>query len=77
MTRLIKIGSGLIGPCGRLDHVFLVTKCTEIAALMEAGDRILLVSSGAVAAGMEVTGSRSGRPRPWSCSSWPASGRPG
>lgn len=56
MTRLIKIGSGLIGPAGRLDHVFLVTKCAEIAALMDAGDRIVLVSSGAVAAGMEVTG---------------------
>lgn len=56
MTRLIKIGSGLIGPSGRLDHVFLVTKCAEIAALMDAGDRIVLVSSGAVAAGMEVTG---------------------
>ena len=56
MTRLIKIGSGLIGPSGRLDHVFLVTKCAEIAALMEAGERIVLVSSGAVAAGMEVAG---------------------
>lgn len=56
MTRLIKIGSGLIGPAGRLDHVFLVTKCAEIAALMEAGERVVLVSSGAVAAGMEVTG---------------------
>lgn len=56
MTRLIKIGSALIGPSGRLDHVFLVTKCAEIAALMEAGERVMLVSSGAVAAGMEVTG---------------------
>ena len=56
MTRLIKIGSGLIGPSGRLDHVFLVTKCAEVAALMAAGDRIVLVSSGAVAAGMEVSG---------------------
>ena len=56
MTRLIKIGSGLIGPSGRLDHVFLVTKCAEIAALMAAGDRVVLVSSGAVAAGMEVSG---------------------
>ena len=56
MTRLIKIGSGLIGPSGRLDHVFLVTKCAEMAALMDAGDRIVLVSSGAVAAGMEVIG---------------------
>ena len=56
MTRLIKIGSGLIGPSGRLDHVFLVTKCAEIATLMDAGDRIVLVSSGAVAAGMEVSG---------------------
>ena len=63
MTRLIKIGSGLIGPSGRLDHVFLVTKCAEIAALMEAGERIVLVSSGAVAAGMEVAGFPQ-RPRP-------------
>lgn len=55
MTRLIKIGSALISPSGRLDHVFLVSKCTEIAALMETGDRVVLVSSGAVAAGMEVT----------------------
>lgn len=56
MTRLIKIGSALIGPSGRLDHVFLVAKCAEMAALMEAGERILLVSSGAVAVGMEATG---------------------
>ena len=55
MTRLIKIGSALISPSGRLDHVFLISKCTEIAALLDAGDRIVLVSSGAVAAGMEVT----------------------
>ena len=55
MTRLIKIGSALISPSGRLDHVFLVSKCTEIAALLDAGDRVVLVSSGAVAAGMEVT----------------------
>lgn len=55
MTRLIKIGSALVSPSGRLDHVFLVSKCTEIAALLDAGDRIVLVSSGAVAAGMEVT----------------------
>ena len=56
MTRLIKIGSGLIGPAGRVDHVFLVTKSAEIAALMAAGERIVLVSSGAVAAGLEVSG---------------------
>ena len=55
MTRLIKIGSALISPSGRLDHVFLISKCTEIAALLDAGDRVVLVSSGAVAAGMEVT----------------------
>ena len=55
MTRLIKIGSALISPSGRLDHVFLVAKCTEVAALLDAGDRVVLVSSGAVAAGMEVT----------------------
>ena len=55
MTRLIKIGSALISPSGRLDHVFLISKCAEIATLLDAGDRIVLVSSGAVAAGMEVT----------------------
>jgi glutamate 5-kinase len=54
MTRLIKIGSGLIGPEGRVDHAFLEAKCAEIAELMDAGDRIVVVSSGAVAAGMEV-----------------------
>jgi glutamate 5-kinase len=55
VTRLIKIGSALISPSGRLDHVFLISKCTEIAALLDAGDKVVLVSSGAVAAGMEVT----------------------
>ena len=54
MTRLIKIGSALIGPSGQIDHSFLAEKCSEIAKLIALNDKIILISSGAVAAGMEV-----------------------
>ncbi len=61
MRVLIKIGTGVIGPGSQLDRPWLRGKVAEIAALLCRGDEILLVSSGAVAAGMEVVG-RTERP---------------
>jgi len=54
---LIKIGSALISPGARLDYRWLGGKVREIAALSRAGEQIALVSSGSVAAGMEIRGS--------------------
>lgn len=56
MRVLIKIGTGAIGAGSRLDRPWLRGKVGEIAALLRRGDEVLMVSSGAVAAGMEVVG---------------------
>lgn len=56
MRVLIKIGTGVIGAGSRLDRPWLRGKVGEIAALLRRGDEVLLVSSGAVAAGMEAAG---------------------
>lgn len=61
MRVLIKIGTGVIGPGSRLDRTWLRAKVAEIARLLGRGHEVLLVSSGAVAAGMEVVG-RTERP---------------
>lgn len=53
---LIKIGSGIISKDSKLDKEFLKKKVTELAGLIKAGKRIILVSSGAVAMGMEIEG---------------------
>ena len=62
MTILLKIGSSLISEGPRIRFPWLAQKVWEVAALMEEGHRFLLVSSGAVAAGMELEGVRQ-RPR--------------
>lgn len=54
MKILVKIGSALISQNNRINYRFLRQKVAEMAQLQRAGHRLILVSSGAVAAGMEV-----------------------
>lgn len=56
MRALVKIGSALISRNNRVQYRWLRTKVREIAALHRQGHQIALVSSGAVAAGMEIQG---------------------
>ena len=56
MRILVKIGSALISDGPRIRFPWLAQKVWEIAALVEQGHRFLIVSSGAVAAGMEMRG---------------------
>ncbi len=56
MRILIKIGSALISRGDRIDYRWLSGKVSEIAALHRRGHELVIVSSGAVAAGMEVEG---------------------
>jgi glutamate 5-kinase len=53
-TILIKIGSGVILKDNKLDKMFLQDKVKEISKLSKEGTKIILVSSGAVAMGMEI-----------------------
>lgn len=61
MRILIKIGTAVIGAGSQLNRDWLRGKVGEVAARRASGDEVLLVSSGAVAAGMEVAG-RTERP---------------
>ena len=56
MTILLKIGSALISEGPRIRFPWLAQKVWEIAALHEQGHRFIIVSSGSVAAGMELQG---------------------
>jgi glutamate 5-kinase len=56
MRALIKIGSALISEGNRVQYRWLLGKVREIAGLHRSGHEIALVSSGAVAAGMEIEG---------------------
>ena len=56
MTVLVKFGSALVSASVGVDHRFLRAKCGELAGLLAAGTQVLVVSSGAVAAGMEAEG---------------------
>ncbi len=56
MRICIKIGTALISRNNRLNYRWLKGKVREIAALQKQGDEIAIVSSGAVAAGMEIAG---------------------
>jgi glutamate 5-kinase len=58
MKLLIKIGSALISRGNRIARDWLNTKVDEISMLFREGHQICLVSSGAVAAGMEIQGLR-------------------
>lgn len=54
MRVIIKIGSALISRGCRINYNWLGDKIKEIAQLMKDGHQVVLVSSGSVAAGMEV-----------------------
>ena len=56
MTIFVKVGSALISDGVRIRLPWLTQKVWEIAALHEEGYRFVVVSSGAVAAGMELEG---------------------
>lgn len=56
MRILVKIGSALISQNAHVNYNFLRTKVAELSALQKAGHKIILVTSGAVAAGMEIKG---------------------
>lgn len=56
MTILLKIGSALISDGNRIRYDWLQGKIAEIAELHARGHGIMIVSSGAVAAGMELQG---------------------
>ena len=54
---VVKIGSStLVDAAGRLDHAYIDSLCDQIAELRAQGKRIIVVSSGAAAAGREVLG---------------------
>ena len=61
MKLLVKIGSALISRDNRIDYKWLEKKVDELSALYREGIHPVIVSSGAVAAGMEI---RSLRQRP-------------
>ena len=56
MRILVKIGSALVSDGPRVRFPWLAQKVWEIASLVGEGHRFLIVSSGAVAAGMELSG---------------------
>ncbi len=56
MRILIKIGSAQISRGSKIHYKWLKNKAREIAQLHKKGNEIIIVSSGAVAAGMEVEG---------------------
>jgi glutamate 5-kinase len=58
MRICIKIGTALISRNNRLNYRWLKGKVREIAALEKQGNEIAIVSSGAVAAGMEIAGKK-------------------
>jgi glutamate 5-kinase len=54
MRIVVKIGSALISRGCSIDYNWLGDKIKEISAIMKEGHEVILVSSGSVAAGMEV-----------------------
>ncbi|MCX7626383.1 MAG: hypothetical protein N2Z21_09260, partial [Candidatus Sumerlaeaceae bacterium] len=58
-TLVLKIGSAVLTNAdGDLDVSLMKALCDRIAALMKEGKRVILVSSGAVAAGRAALGER-------------------
>lgn len=58
-TLVLKIGSAVLtSATGDLDLPLMKTLCDRVAALMKEGKRVILVSSGAVAAGRAALGER-------------------
>lgn len=60
---VVKVGSStLTGPDGQLDEGYVTAMCADLAALRATGAEVVLVSSGAVAAGLGPLGLRT-RPK--------------
>lgn len=54
---VVKIGSStLVDAAGAPDHAFIGSLCSQVARLMDEGHEVVVVSSGAAAAGMERLG---------------------
>lgn len=54
---VVKIGSStLVDEAGAVDRAFIADLCDQVVALMRRGKRVVIVSSGAAAAGMERLG---------------------
>jgi len=59
---VVKLGSGLLtGPSGKIDRRQINALAAQVASLFESGTEVVLVSSGAVSAGMTALG-ESARP---------------
>lgn len=57
MLVVVKVGSStLVTPEGTIDHAYIRNLCGQAAELIEAGHRVVIVSSGAAAAGMGKLG---------------------
>ena len=51
---VVKVGSStLVDASGALDKSYISSLCNQVAELVEAGNRVVIVSSGAIAAGVE------------------------
>lgn len=56
-TIVIKVGSSTVtGPDGRIDREYLDTLAAQVQRLRDDGDRVIVVTSGAIAAGLEALG---------------------
>jgi glutamate 5-kinase len=56
-TVVIKVGSSTVTDTdGRIDHDYLADFADQVARVREAGDRVVVVTSGAIAAGREALG---------------------
>ena len=54
-TIVIKVGSSTVtGPDGRIDRDYLEALADQVVRVRELGDRVVVVSSGAIAAGLEA-----------------------
>ncbi|MDX6652890.1 MAG: glutamate 5-kinase [Solirubrobacterales bacterium] len=57
MTVVVKLGSSIVAdPEGELRDEVLDRVCEQVAALQDAGERVVLVTSGAIARGMRMLG---------------------
>lgn len=53
---VVKVGSAVVAPAGRVDPDALTRLCDDLAAVRRAGVGVVLVSSGAVASGFRALG---------------------
>ena len=56
-TIVVKVGSSTVtGADGRIDRGYLASLADQVAVLRDGGDRVVVVTSGAIAAGLEPLG---------------------